>query len=77
MQTMTQSTGAKIQGCWFGLDPAVTNWSPGADGKVAGIHGARSAVASFGWDDQFYSSGLIFGTDSNGTGDNEPGQRAA
>ncbi|MBP7950836.1 MAG: hypothetical protein KA004_14385 [Verrucomicrobiales bacterium] len=61
-------SGAKIQGCWFGLDPGVASWAPGPDGKVAGVHGARAAVASFRGDG-FDSSGLIFGTNGDGTGD--------
>ena len=64
-----ESKGAKVQGCWFGLDPGRVSWGPGFDGVVAGVHGARSAVASFRWTGGLNSSGLIFGTDGDGTGD--------
>ncbi len=64
-----ESKGAKVQGCWFGLDPRRTSWVPGSDGVVAGVHGARSAVASFRWTGGLNSSGLIFGTDGDGAGD--------
>ena len=64
-----ESTGAKVQGCWFGLDPGRASWVPGAGGVVAGVHGARSAVASFRWTGGLSSSGLIFGTDGDGSGD--------
>ncbi len=64
-----ESSSARVQGCWFGLDPATSSWAPDGDGRVSGVHGARSAVASFGWEGQF-SSRLIFGTDSDGIKDN-------
>ncbi len=62
------SSGSKIQGCWFGLDPSMTNWTPGPSGAVAGVYGARSAVASFKGDG-FTSIGLVFGNDGDGNGD--------
>lgn len=61
------STGARVQGNWFGVDPA--------NPTAAGVIGGRSAVASFRWSDaegEFYSSGLTIGTDSDGYGD--PGE---
>ena len=64
-----ESKNAKVQGCWFGLDPGRASWVPGSDGIVAGVHGARSAVASFRWTGGLNSSGLIFGTDGDGIGD--------
>jgi hypothetical protein len=63
-----ECSGSKIQGCWFGLDPGVTSWDPGADGVVAGVHGARSAVAAFRGDG-LDSIGLAFGNDGNSNGD--------
>lgn len=65
------STGAKIQGCWFGLDAGKPSWTPGADGVVPGVAGARAAVASFHKGNP--SSGLIFGTDGDGTNDRAEG----
>lgn len=70
-----ESSGAKIQGCWFGLDPARENWKPGADGIVPGVFGSRSAVASFKWEGRS-SEGLIFGVDGDGTGDSAEGNVA-
>lgn len=64
------SSGARIQGCWFGLDPAAAPFAPDAAGVRPGIHGARSAIASFSWDGEFHSGGLLIGTDSDGNGDN-------
>lgn len=55
------STEARIQGCWFGIDPA--------NPTAAGVRGGRAAVASFRWDDNTTSAGLIVGTDSDGYGD--------
>jgi hypothetical protein len=66
------STGVKVQGCWFGIDPGVASWVPDSAGVVPGVYGARSAVASFKWSDGSSSEGLIFGTDGDGTGD--PGE---
>ena len=66
------STGVKVQGCWFGIDPGVGSWAPDHAGVVPGVYGARSAVASFKWSDGSSSEGLIFGTDGDGTGD--PGE---
>ncbi len=66
------STGVKVQGCWFGIDPGVGSWAPDSAGVVPGVYGARSAVASFKWSDDSSSEGLIFGTDGDGTGD--PGE---
>ena len=63
------STDAHVQGCWFGLDPAAAPFAPGGDGITPGVHGARSAVASFKWDDATTSAGLIVGTDGDGVGD--------
>lgn len=62
------SENAKIQGCWFGLDPAMTSWTPDSEGIVPGVYGARCAVASFKGDSG-NSAGLIFGTDGDGQGD--------
>lgn len=67
-----ESPRAKIQGCWFGLDPGRPDWKPGPDGVVPGVYGARAAVASFKWDDRS-SAGLIFGTDGDGNGDRGEG----
>ncbi len=64
------STGGKVQGCWFGLDPAAAPFAPDENGQRPGIAGARAAVASFKWDDATTSAGLLIGTDSDGTGDN-------
>ena len=66
------STGVKVQGCWFGIDPGVGSWAPDSAGVVPGVHGARSAVASFKWSDGSSSDSLIFGTDGDGIGD--PGE---
>ncbi|MFM7101189.1 MAG: hypothetical protein ACKO3N_08450 [Verrucomicrobiota bacterium] len=58
------STGARVQGNWFGVDPA--------NPTAAGVIGGRSAVASFRWSDatgEFYSSGLTIGPASDGYGD--------
>ena len=63
------STDVKVQGCWFGLDPAAAPFAPDPDGKTPGVHGCRSAVASFKWDETTTSSGLIIGTDGDGVGD--------
>lgn len=63
------STNVKVQGCWFGLDPAAAPFAPDNDGHTPGVHGARSAVASFKWDDATTSEGLIVGTDGDGVGD--------
>lgn len=63
------STNVKIQGCWFGLDPAAAPFTPDAEGKTPGVYGARAAVASFPWDNNTTSSGLIFGTDGDGQDD--------
>lgn len=66
------SGNAKIQGCWFGLDPAKTSWAPDSEGVVPGVYGARSAVASFRGDSGD-SAGLTFGTDGDGQGDRGEG----
>ena len=63
------SPNARIQGCWFGLDPAAAPWLPGPNGSVPGVHGSRSAVASFRGPGGVNSSGLVFGTDGNGISD--------
>lgn len=63
------STDVRVQGCWFGLDPAAAPFAPDNDGRTPGVHGARSAVASFKWDDATTSEGLIIGTDGDGVGD--------
>lgn len=63
------STNVRIQGCWFGLDPAAAPFLPDNEGRTPGVHGARSAVASFKWDDATTSAGLIIGTDGDGAGD--------
>lgn len=63
------STGVKIQGCWFGLDPAAAPFAPDGDGLTPGVYGARSAVASFKWDETTTSSGLVIGTDGDGVDD--------
>lgn len=63
------STNTRVQGCWFGLDPAAAPFPAGGDGVTPGVYGARSAVASFKWDDATTSAGLIVGTDGDGVGD--------
>ena len=63
------STNVRVQGCWFGLDPAAAPFAPDNDGRTPGVHGARSAVASFKWDDATTSEGLVIGTDGDGVGD--------
>jgi hypothetical protein len=55
------STEGRIQGCWFGVDPARPT--------AAGVRGGRAAVASFKWDNAITSEGLWVGTDSDGFGD--------
>ena len=55
------STEGRIQGCWFGVDPARPT--------AAGVRGGRAAVASFKWDNTITSEGLWVGTDSDGFGD--------
>ena len=55
------STEARVQGCWFGIDPAKPT--------AAGVRGGRAAVASFKWDNDITSDGLVVGTDSDGFGD--------
>ena len=55
---VNDSTGARLQGCWFGLAP---------DGVT--VAGGGSSVASFKGDGGAASSGLIFGTDGDGTND--------
>jgi hypothetical protein len=55
------STEGRIQGCWFGVDPAKPT--------AAGVRGGRAAVASFKWDNTITSEGLWVGTDSDGFGD--------
>ena len=55
------STEARIQGCWFGVDPAKPT--------ALGVRGGRAAVASFKWDNDITSEGLVIGTDSDGFGD--------
>ncbi|HWB05951.1 MAG TPA: hypothetical protein VG796_23215 [Verrucomicrobiales bacterium] len=67
-----ECSGSKVQGCWFGLDPGMPNWVPGENGVVAGVYGARSAIASFKWD-TFNSAGLVFGNDGDGNGDRGEG----
>lgn len=59
------ATGAKVQGCWFGLNP---------DGVA--VNGLRAAVAAFrhrtsvnGATVDVFSSGLVFGTDGDGLDD--------
>lgn len=71
---MKASTGAKIQGCWFGVDPAQKTFAA-VDGLIPGIAGSSAAVASFKWEENGvidYSSGLLVGTDSDGV--NDPGE---
>jgi len=63
------STDVRVQGCWFGLDPAASPFAPDGDGRTPGVHGARAAVASFKWDEDTTSEGLIIGTDGDGVGD--------
>jgi hypothetical protein len=63
------STDVKVQGCWFGLDPGAAPWPVDNDGRITGVHGSRSAVASFRWDAETTSEGLIIGTDGDGVGD--------
>ncbi len=68
------ATGAKIQGCWFGVDPAQKTFAA-VEGLIPGIAGGSAAVVSFGWQENQivdYSSGLLVGTDSNGV--NDPGE---
>ena len=55
------ATQARIQGNWFGIDPA--------NPTASGVRGGRAAVASFKWDNEITSEGLIVGTDSDGFGD--------
>lgn len=55
------STEARVQGCWFGVDPAKPT--------ASGVRGGRAAVASFKWDNDITSEGLVIGTDSDGFGD--------
>jgi len=55
------ATEARIQGNWFGVDPA--------NPTAAGVRGGRAAVASFKWDNDTTAYGLIVGTDSDGFGD--------
>lgn len=55
------STEARVQGCWFGVDPAKPT--------AAGVRGGRAAVASFKWDNTITAEGLVVGTDSDGWGD--------
>lgn len=66
------SPGAKIQGCWFGLDAGKSSWLPNGDGIVPGVDGAAAAVASFAGSSGD-AAGLIFGTDGDGTGDRGEG----
>jgi len=63
------STNCKIQGCWFGLDPAAAPFTADLNGQTPGVYGARSAVASFRWDASTNSAGLVIGTDGDGVGD--------
>lgn len=63
------ATEAKVQGCWFGLNP---------DGTT--VNGLRAAVAAFrhrssqgGVTLDLFSSGLIYGTDGDGMGDRGEG----
>lgn len=55
------STGGKVQGCWFGLDPNGTD-----------VYSGRSSVASFRGsinDADVFSSDMVIGTDGDGTDD--------
>ena len=65
------STEVKVQGCWFGLDPAAAPFPADNSGFISGVHGARAAVASFRWDSETSSSGLVIGTDGDGQNDRE------
>jgi len=58
---INDATRARIDGCWFGLDP---------DGVT--VAGGRSAVAAFKGDNGADASGLVFGTD--GDGQNDPAE---
>lgn len=67
-----EAVGAKVQGCWFGLNP---------DGST--VNGLRAAVAAFrhrstqgGVTLDIFSSGLIYGTDGDGAGDRGEGNIA-
>ncbi|HTI70026.1 MAG TPA: hypothetical protein VMF06_08675 [Candidatus Limnocylindria bacterium] len=51
----------RIQGNWFGVDPGTPT--------AAGVSGGRSALAGFKWDDDTFSSNVVFGTDSDGLSD--------
>lgn len=63
------STDVKVQGCWFGLDPAAAPFPADNSGFIPGVHGARAAVASFRWDSETSASGLVIGTDGDGQND--------
>jgi hypothetical protein len=63
------STDVRVQGCWFGLDPGAAPFPVDNDGRTTGVYGARSAVASFKWDDATTSEGLIIGTNGDGVDD--------
>ena len=54
-------SNVRIQGCWFGVDPG--------NPTAAGVHGGRSALAGFKWDDTIFASNVIVGTDSDGMND--------
>ena len=65
---VNRCAGSRVQGCWFGIDPGVTDWTPDANGVVTGVHGATSAVAAFA-DSGQDSIGLTFDKSVNGAGD--------
>ncbi|MHB8521780.1 MAG: hypothetical protein ACYDH9_13605 [Limisphaerales bacterium] len=52
------ATGAQISGCWFGVDPNGTN-----------VFGGRSSVAAFAGDNGAMASGMVIGTNGDGTND--------
>jgi hypothetical protein len=55
---LNDATGARISGCWFGVAPDGTN-----------VFGCRSAVAAFPGDNATTASGMVIGTDGDGTND--------
>src|SRR5439155_13257403 len=61
---VNQATGARVQGCWFGL-------APGAGTSLADVKPGSSAVAAFRWriGGDVFSSGLVVGTDGDGAND--------
>ena len=60
---LEESVKARVQGCWFGVDPGDRTTIAGGRSAIASFHGGLNNISGG------YSSGLIIGTDGDGSND--------